>query len=545
EGRKAIIRNLDASYTSYAAQTFLPETQADYFNQSYSVAPQFGPQAWGLFAGMQLTGHFSMQKVANPFSSYNAYGFMHSNEGKNDDRALMDFNREKDVPYFDGVPNLPVPVATPDLFMVHSQDGSGQYRAYLGGTGIFSDHDASNTSVSASLGFEVGAGAGFKTGADLQTSISKTITTKWKTGNRVLFDDNNTYDAYGNFTGANDGTDVTYEPVYFKRVGEQVITDGSIYDKIKGNIPVRIKTKGNQSGPAANNILTANDNTETALTQKITRSNREVKNNTFSYLTSDQVKTAGLNRKIADYYLSAGGFRPFLNTCSGNTIEAQQPYKKGHHIGEITITDEGGARKVYGIPAYNTYQEDVSFSIGQNTNATDKSRGLVNYAPEDASLNNKNGLDHFYSKEIIPGYAHSFLLSGILSADYVDLKGDGITDDDLGTAIKFNYWRKTDNFQWRTPYAAGKANYNEGLISDKMDDRGNYSYGRKELWYVHSIESKTMVAVFETGDREDALGADAAGNTDNAIANRQQYLKTIKLYSKADWYKDPATALPV
>ncbi|MFT3935474.1 MAG: hypothetical protein QM726_17740 [Chitinophagaceae bacterium] len=170
---------------------------------------------------------------------------------------------------------------------------------------------------------------------------------------------------------------------------------------------------------------------------------------------------------------------------------------------------------------------------------------MVNYNTTDASTDNRNGIDHFYSKEIIPGYAHSFLLTGILSPDYVDLKGDGITDDDLGTAVKFNYWRKTDKFQWRTPFAAGKANYNEGLKSDKMDDKANYSYGRKELWYTHSIESKTMVAVFETGDREDALGADVTGNVDNSTANKQQYLKTIKLYSKADWYKNGADAIPV
>ena len=244
--------------------------------------------------------------------------------------------------------------------------------------------------------------------------------------------------------------------------------------------------------------------------------------------------------------MSAGGFKPFLNKCTSSTISIQQDnYRKGHHIGEITITDENGGRKVFGIPAYNTYREDVSFSIPQNTNAADKARGLVSYTSSDASISNTNGTDHFYSKEILPGYAHSFLLTGILSADYVDNKDDGITDDDAGTAIKFNYWRKTDNFQWRTPYAAGKANYNEGLTSDKMDDRGNYSYGRKELWYIHSIESKTMVAVFETADREDALGADVTGNADNSIANRQQYLKTIKLYSKADWYKNAAEALPI
>ena len=537
---------LNASSISYAAQTFLPETQANYFNASFSVAPQLGPSVWGFDPDLQLTGHYSMQKVANPVAVYNAYGFLHSNDSKNDGQALMDFNREKDVPYFDGVPNLPVPVATPDLFMVHAQDGSAQYRAYQGGTGVFSDHDAINTSVSASLGVELSFGLGFKTGADLQASLNNTITTKWKTGNRLLFQDNNQYDTYGNFTGLEDGSNVSYEPVYFKRVGEQVPDDDNMYRQVNGSMPVRIKTLSNIIGATASNILISKDNVETPVTKKITRNEREPRNNTFDYLTNAQVKAAGLDKKIIDYYLSAGGFKPFLNKCFTNAIEInQQPYKKDHHIGEITITDEDGGRKIYGIPAYNTYQEDVSFSVPANTSGTDKAKGLVGYSQSDASLNNRNGLDHFYSKEIIPGYAHSFLLSGILSADYVDIKGDGITDDDLGTAVKFNYWRKTDKFQWRTPYAAGKANYNEGLMSDRMDDKGNYSYGRKELWYTHSIESKTMVAVFETANREDALGANAMGSKDTAVENRQQYLKTISLYAKADWYKDAASAIPL
>jgi hypothetical protein len=548
---KKVINSQNASYTSYAAQTFTPETQADFFNQTYSVSPQIGAELWGAYFGIQLTGHYSSQKVAHTSTTYNAYGFLNSYKAKTDGRALMDFNREKDVPYFDGVPNLPVPVATPDLFMATAQDGAGQYRAYLGGTGIFSDHDATNTSVQASIGGELGAGGGFKTGVDVQGSISKTSTGKWETGDKFFFQDDNSFNQFGNFFGNTEVTDPGFEPVYFKRVGEQIPSDGGIFNKVKGTLPVRIKTRGSTSGPTAESVLTGKDRSETVINQKITRDKRDVRNNSFSYLTAAQARVAGLDKKIYDYYQAAGGFKPFLNKCPGLTSEVLQPYKKNHHIGEITITDEGGARKIYGLPAYNTYQEDASFSIEHDGNINDKSRGLVNYTNTDASTNNKKGTDYYYSKEIIPAYAHSFLLTGVLSNDYVDLKNDGITDDDLGTAVKFNYWRKTNNFQWRTPYAAGgtpgtgKANYNEGLISDTKDDKGNYSYGTKELWYVHSIESKTMVAVFETADRADALGADVMGNKDQSLQNRQQYLKTIKLYSKADWYKNQSAAIPV
>ena len=46
------------------------------------------------------------------------------------------------------------------------------------------------------------------------------------------------------------------------------------------------------------------------------------------------------------------------------------------------------------------------------------------------------GRDNYFNKELIPAYAHSYLLTSILSNDYVDITGDGITDDDLGDAIK-------------------------------------------------------------------------------------------------------------
>lgn len=542
--QQEIRHSFGSSAVSYAAQTYLPETQANFFNQSYSLSPQFGPEAWGLFAGIQLTGHYSMQKVANRFAEYNAYGYLHSAAAKNDDNALMDFNREKDVPWFDNVPALPVPVATPDIFTVHAQDGTTQYRAYTGGSGIFSDHTSGNTSVNASAGIELGAGAGFKLGGDLQGSLSKTVTGKWKSGNHLLFEDDNAYDAYGNFTGSGEVNDPLYEPVYFRRVGELVPDINNFESQVQGENAVRVKTNGNLAGAVAEPMLMSRSE-NTALDKRIVRKSRAGRNNVFSFLTAAEAGESGLDKNIVDYYRSAGGFHPLLRNCSTAISTVEQPFKKDHHPGEITITDDKGGRKVYGIPAYNTYREDVSFSTGENSNQEDLAKGLIAYSKEDASVNNKKGFDHFYSKEIVPGYAHAYLLTAVLSPDYIDRTGDGISDDDAGTAIKFNYWRKTDAYQWRTPYAAGKANFSEGLISDKTDNRASYSYGQKELWYLHSIESPTTVAVFETGDREDALGANSKGEKDLSEGTRQQYLKTIRLYAKADWQQHSDAAIPL
>ena len=53
--------------------------------------------------------------------------------------------------------------------------------------------------------------------------------------------------------------------------------------------------------------------------------------------------------------------------------------------------------------------------------------------------NSSSSRDGYTQITATPSYAHSCLLTGLLSPDYVDVSGDGITEDDLGTAVKFNY----------------------------------------------------------------------------------------------------------
>ncbi|MBS1503598.1 MAG: hypothetical protein JST32_16130, partial [Bacteroidetes bacterium] len=119
-----------------------------------------------------------------------------------------------------------------------------------------------------------------------------------------------------------------------------------------------------------------------------------------------------------------------------------------------------------------------------------------------------------------------------------------ITDDDLGTAYKFNYQKMGYEYRWRAPFGLNKANYNEGLLSDPKDDKGSFVYGRKELWYMKAIESKTMIAIFETSPREDGLGVvDENGGANQGA--KVLKLDAIKLYSKSDWYKNGSGATPI
>jgi hypothetical protein len=218
-------------------------------------------------------------------------------------------------------------------------------------------------------------------------------------------------------------------------------------------------------------------------------------------------------------------------------------FRKADHISEIDVLNADGRRYVYGIPVYNVKQKEATFSVNKgDANIAD---GLVTYAPGvDDGLNNMKGRDRYYGGEILPAYAHSYLLTGILSPDYTDLTSNGITDDDPGNAIRFNYTKTAgiaNPFLWKSPYNE-KATYNEGLKTDDRDDKGSYVSGAKELWYLNSVESKNMIAVFRLGTRNDLLQIDVQGKKSDGGAKR---LEQIDLYSKADFLKDSARAKPV
>ncbi|SHN08361.1 DUF5977 domain-containing protein [Chitinophaga sp. CF418] len=227
-------------------------------------------------------------------------------------------------------------------------------------------------------------------------------------------------------------------------------------------------------------------------------------------------------------------------------------FRKRNHISEIDVLNKDGRRYVYGIPVYNLQQKEVTFAADKGRANTEL--GIVKYtAGKDNTVDNENGIDHYFSSERVPAYAHSFLLTGVLSPDYQDLTGDGITPDDPGDAIKFNYTKTAgikNPYQWRAPartdatsFGEAQAGYSEGLKTDNRDDKGNYVYGEKELWYLNSIESKNMIATFKVSKRDDLAAIDENGL--RLPDQRARKLDEINLYTKADFKAHGTAARPI
>jgi hypothetical protein len=529
------------SLITYNQQTYTPTIEHPMVNNSFTFSLHLGPELFVGYPGFGGSGFYSKQKLSEKIRSSPAYGYMHSEKGKEIPEALMDMNREKDIPYSSQVKYLPVPIPTNDLFMASSQDGSGQYRAYRGSSGVFFDNKTESRNDDFSLGIEVGAGFYFDIGADLYHQGITTTTQKWRGRNNFL--------SKGDFQeGSKAGS--LYEPAYFKRVGEPVPYDNDYIDKLKNTSPVAVALSSGDliDGATTSDMLRTKSSPSGESTSTLKRAKREIRNTPFSHLTASEASLHALEKNLIDY-------KPDSIAVSGcgnsgaiqSTIGRTTGYRKSHHISEITVTGDDGKRSIYGIPVYNTYQEEVSFSIGANLNL--RSKGLIDYSSQDNSIDNQKGRENYYSKEKTPPYATSYLLTAILSPDYVDKTGNGVSDDDLGTAVKFNYSKLSSSYKWRTPLAFGQdtANYNEGFLSDALDDKANYVYGEKEVWYMHSIESKTMVAHFITENKDDGLGvSDNRGRANSSV--RMKRLKEIRLYSKSDLRlnsNDPSKTVPI
>lgn len=220
-------------------------------------------------------------------------------------------------------------------------------------------------------------------------------------------------------------------------------------------------------------------------------------------------------------------------------------FRRETHLSAINVLNTDGKRYLYEIPVYNLKQKEATFAV--NYSRGNSQTGLVGYNNgTDNSANNRNGKDWYFNSEQTPAYAHSFLLTSILSEDYADLTGNGVSDDDLGDAVKFNYSKVAgveNPYRWRIPYIKDSVTLNEGLKTDTRDDKGNYVYGEKEMWYLHSIVSKTMIATFVLEDRNDLYAIDESGN--KYVDNTAKRLKEIVLYNKVDFSKNGTNSRPI
>ncbi|HEX5023963.1 MAG TPA: hypothetical protein VFV68_01770, partial [Agriterribacter sp.] len=549
----------DLAQISFAHQAYTPAANIPFTSYQFSFNLKPGGEAFGLHPNVSFGGFYSRQYIADDDKkqSLPAFGYMYYQKARNIANALLDYNREKELTYrvSPPTPHIAIPNYTYDVYNITAEGTGGMFRPYRGDIGYMRDADVRSKSLDGSISLDLGAGNLVHAGYDVRVNSAVTNNTAWTEGNllalQLPFKE----------------SDSSFEAVYFKNPAEKTINQQSYYDKLGDTDPVLPLMSKNDDPTLSpfiqryKNMLPRGDKIKVDSSQTIKRY-RDKRTQVISYLTAADADLFALDKKILLYPVNTF----YAGKCDIETCNDPDPlnckkimaesrissFRKKHHLSEITVLNADGRRYVYGLPVYNTIQQEVSFSVDKSY--SDTQTGLVEYAPGlDNTINNKKGKDNFYAVEELPAYAHSFLLTGIVSADYVDKTGDGISDDDMGDAVKFNYSRlygSNGMFRWRTPFAQNKATYNEGLKTDNSDDKGSYIYGEKEIWYLHSLESKSMIATFTLSDpqkgeiREDAYGVKG----ENGGSDMQQplrYLKQIDLFSKSDYLLNKETAKPI
>ncbi|PCI97038.1 MAG: hypothetical protein COB15_08725 [Flavobacteriales bacterium] len=450
----------------------------DGFGISFSASA--GGEIYGLdlFAG--FTGWYTEQSIATNSIITPAYGYLYAHEGAANPFSLKDFNREKDGVFHTTMPNLPLTNHTYDVYAVSGQGIGGMYRPYRNNVGTVSDPFMIESSSDHSFSGEIGAGNLFHLGGNYNYTTSYNISGEWRLGNSSNSD--------LQFKSNANGTELN-ESTYFKRAGELTVRDDTYYANIGGDRALQLDLNQTGTDIEGSSTLSGVSSANQYRTKRVQR------NQNLSYLTAAEAAIFGLSKKI--------------EIREGTEVPRVGGARKSKHLSEVTILREDGARYIYGIPAYNIIQKDVTFNVVEDPNVfhPDCATGLIEYvAGTDNTIGNDNGMDNYFEATTTPAYAHSYLLTAIISDDYVDITGDGPTEDDLGNYTKFNYAKDTSNYNWRVPLEANKAIYNGGFRSDTEDDKGSYIYGVKEVWYLRSVETKNYIAEFNLSDRKDAIG---------------------------------------
>lgn len=507
----------NSSTISFASQTYVPTIDQEMTNFSVDMKVNIGATIWSLEGSVDVQGYFSAQQLTYPHQDIPAYGYLNTYKAEDKPYAMLDYNREKDMPYSKRVPNLPLTSMTYDILSVTGQGVGGMYRPYMGYAGHVFDRKAQNLSGSAAVGVEVDAGNTAHTGVSVNLNIVSTTTQKWSQGNGAL----------NSFSLDEENLPIDFEPVYFKQVGDITVgADEAFREEYENDDPIAVElaTPSGLSVNANSRYVkevagTAFDGSPDDLPvfpETGAESGSRIKRNQLiSYLTIKEAADFGIQPTLYADMINEG---------------------KDHHIGEITVLRPDGARYIYGLPAYNNQQSEVTFNASGL--GGDIVNGLVTYTPNiDNAAANSNGRDHLFSKTDIPDYAHSYLLTAIVSPDYVDVNGDGPSLNDLGTYTKFEYDKISSNYGWRVPCELNNASFDEGQHSKSEDDKGHYLYGQKEVWYLSKIRTRTHVAEFNLSNRLDSRGVinENGGVPTNPNTGTLKKLDNIKLYSAPNY----------
>ncbi|WP_405206219.1 hypothetical protein [Aquimarina sp. LLG6339-5] len=204
-------------------------------------------------------------------------------------------------------------------------------------------------------------------------------------------------------------------------------------------------------------------------------------NDVFDYTDLSNGNTIEENKKKARYVEYFTGSMLENSSYEDNgLLKPNIDYEySGGGIAGFKITSPDGKTYHYSLPVYNS--EIVSRTYG----LYDGRRGKE---------------DSYVEKRQYEGYATHWLLTAVTGPDFID-NGDGIASNgDLGYWVNLEYGKWSNSFIWYAPYGE------EYIANDEDPNVKSYTWGRKEIFYLDKIKTRTHTALFVKEERLDSRG---------------------------------------
>lgn len=251
-------------------------------------------------------------------------------------------------------------------------------------------------------------------------------------------------------------------------------------------------------------IISSSGNTATNLNDFINEGAHSTTfNNIYGRAKSPNFVEVFTNSQIASGHAAARGLisPSTIPNVDRNNISKFDP----DGIGGYKITSPDGKTYHFALPVYH-YEQVHRVQID----------GQENLSTFD--------IDNVNEKRQYSRYATHWLLTAVTGSDYVDRPdpdfGNSLNTfnkEDYGYWVELEYGMWSDGFVWRTPYQTGVYDYNTNLISNIEDkDKGSYSFGRKQLYYLDKINTRNKTALFVKDLRYDNIGKNLKFKFSNA-----------------------------
>jgi hypothetical protein len=500
----AVSNQISSHSLNFVHPTFVPNGQQPMVHYNFSASVKLGASIAGTFPNGTIYGYYNESKlkyngkrIPNP-----AFGYLNFDQVRGES-FLTDVMREKEGMVNKFSPNLPIPHLTFDLFQVQSAGISGTIRPYRNQIEVIEEAEYKSSSVGLSAGFDAGYK---KLGVNVVPSLSENRTRQWGGGMDVL----DPYVASKLVSFAN-------TPKYsFHFTGDKRVRSKGDFEKIGGFDATAFRIAGNKLTSSILPLKTGYGGASNLPLGELEKN--ESPRAVVQFLNQELIN--GSTTLLDD-------FKVFYKDLNGSLVALDRSKFPKHHIAGFVILDEQGNRYTYGLPVYNMIHEEYSFTtnIANGLFTSSGNTSLPNY--------DISGTKKYFKKTEIPPYAISYLLTSVQGPSYLDRTGNGVSPDDMGYWVKFNYMKfTTENtrYNWRDPFS--KSHYIKGLESDSRDDLGSFNYGEKELYYLESAETKTHIAKFILEARNDARGVASRFQDSPNHGKQQQRLKEIVFFTR-------------